>query len=150
MFAEWDDLIEATIDSIRIEFAKKIIRIDVTCMWQEKHRRRITAFGVDDFVINEMRLENVIDRVTRFGTDIVLDGSSSAQAKLFTLLRGREPVSQHELQWPILLEKLAHIQNGTLCLMQIEPVCGAAMIVLAESFKLEMVSGEDSGVCERE
>jgi hypothetical protein len=41
--------------------------------------------------------------------------------------------------WPYLEEKLSLIRDGRLKLIEIEPVCGASIIVLAESIKLEAI-----------
>lgn len=132
---EWDVLVEATIDAIRVESAKKEIRIDVTCMWQGEKRKQIVASGVDDFVVNEMRLSNIIDRVTRYSMSDIAEELKTAR-RLFFMMRGQEPDSQ-DLEWPVLIEKLDRIRDGTLCLMEIEPVYGATVIVLAQDFQLE-------------
>lgn len=135
---EWDVLIEATIDAIHVDPAKKEIRIDVTCMWQGGNRAQIVALGVDDFVVNEMRLSNIIDRVTRFGKSGTAEEESETARRLFFMMRGREP-DPHDLEWPVLIEKLARIRDGTLALMEIEPVYGATVIVLAQNFQLELI-----------
>lgn len=140
---EWDALIEATIDAIRVDSAKKEIRVEVTCMWQGEKRTQIVATGVDDFVVNEMRLSNIIDRVTRFGTSGTTEEESKTAKRLFFMMRGREPDS-NDLKWPVLIEKLARIRDGTLGLMEIEPVYGATVIVLAQSFQLESIDDQNS------
>ena len=142
---EWDVLIEATIDAIHIESAKKEIRIDVTCMWQGRKRMQIVASGVDDFVVNEMRLSNIIDRVTRFGKSGTAEKESETARRLFFMMRGREP-NLHDLEWPVLIEKLAPIRDGKLGLMEIEPVYGATVIVLAQNFQLESIDDQYSGL----
>ena len=132
----WDVLTEATIDAIRVESTKKEIRIDVTCRWEGEQRKQIVAQGVDDFVVNEMRLSNIIDRVTRLDAG---DGQEAETARrLFFMMRGREP-DVSDLEWPVLIEKLGRIRTGALILMELEPVYGATVIVLAESFQLEAI-----------
>jgi hypothetical protein len=140
---EWDALIEATIDAIRVELATKEIRIDVTCMWQGEKRKQIVATGVDDFVVNEMRLSNIIDRVTRFAACGAAEEESETAKRLFFMMRGREPDS-NDLKWPVLIEKLACIRDGTLALMEIESVYGATVIVLAQNFQLESIDDQNS------
>ncbi len=131
---EWGVLTEATIDAIHVASEKKEIRIDVTCAWQGKAKKQIIATGVDDFVVNEMRLSNIIDRVNKFD---VSDGREGEVARrLFFMMRGREPES-HELQWPALIEKLDCIRSGVLSLIEVEPVYGATVTILAKSFLLE-------------
>ncbi|MCL1621313.1 hypothetical protein [Ralstonia pseudosolanacearum] len=138
---EWDTLIEATIDAIRVEPEKKEIRIDVTCMWQGKKRKQIIAMGVDDFVVNEMRISNIIDRVIRFGVGGAAEEEAKAASQLFFMMRGREPNS-HDLEWGVLIEKLDRIRDGRLSLIEIEPVYGAAVIILAESFQIESIEDQ--------
>ncbi|NMG72973.1 hypothetical protein [Parazoarcus communis] len=141
--SEWDFLVEATIDAIRVDSEKKEVRIDVTCMWQDEKRKQIIATGVDDFVVNEMRLSNIIDRVTRFGTSGVAEEESETAKRLFFMMRGREPDS-NDLKWPVLIENLDRIRDGTLGLMEIEPVYGATVIVLAQNFQLESIDDQNS------
>ncbi|TFW09523.1 hypothetical protein E4K72_05620 [Oxalobacteraceae bacterium OM1] len=133
---DWNVLTEATIDAIRIEPTKKEIRIDVTCRWEGEKRKQIVVRGIDDFVVNEMRLSNIIDRVTRLDAS---DGLESETAKrLFFMMRGRAP-DVSDLEWSVLSEKLDRIRTGTLTLMELEPVYGATVIMLAESIQLEAI-----------
>ncbi|RBL87444.1 hypothetical protein DDE05_03520 [Streptomyces cavourensis] len=133
---DWDVLIEATIDVIRVEPMKKEVRIEVTCRWEGERRKQIVVRGVDDFVVNEMRLSNIIDRVTR------LEASASQEEKtsrrLFFMMRGRDPDAS-ELNWPVLSEKMARIRVGALTLMELEPTYGASVMMLAESIQLESI-----------
>ena len=135
---EWDALIEASIDAISVDPVKKEIRINLTCMGQEQKRKQIVATGVDDFVVYEMRLSNIVDRVTQFGTNVVAQEEPEIAKRLFFMMRGREPDS-NDLAWPVLIEKLTRIQDGTLRLIEIEPVYGATVMVLARSFQLESI-----------
>lgn len=133
---DWDVLTEATIDVIRVEPMKKEIRIEVTCRWEGERRKQIVVRGVDDFVVNEMRLSNVIDRVTRLEAS---DGQEAETSRrLFFMMRGRDPDAS-ELDWPVLSEKLARIRTGTLSLMELEPIYGASVMMLAESIQLEAI-----------
>ncbi|GEM_PF-6477640 len=132
----WNVLTEATIDAVRVESTKKEIRIDVTCRWKGEERKQIVAQGVDDFVVNEMRLSNIIDRVTRLDAG---EGQEEETARrLFFMMRGREPDAS-DLEWPALIGKMGRIRTGELILMELEPVYGATVIVLAESFQLETI-----------
>lgn len=132
----WESLVEATIDAIHVDVANKEVRIELTCAWQSKDRKRIVANGVDDVVVNEMRLSNIVDRVSRFAAEDFADDGDEVASRLFYLMRGKEP-SPSDLEWPLLREKLARIQCGALGLLEIEPVHGATILVLAEDFRLE-------------
>lgn len=134
----WNSLVEATIYAIHIDPNRKEIRIEVKCAWEGLDRKQIVATGVDDFVVNEMRLSNIIDRVSRFNVSDVKNESAEIARCLFFLMRGIEP-SPSDLKWPPLLKKLAQVYEGTLCLLEIEPVFGARILILAEDFRLESV-----------
>ncbi|SCW97195.1 MULTISPECIES: hypothetical protein [unclassified Pseudomonas] len=130
----WELLTEATIDAIHLEQTKKEIRIDVTCRWNGEQHKQIIAKGVDDFVVSEMRLSNIIDCVSHF--DAGGGEEDQTARRLFFLIRGHEP-SASDLKWPVLLEKLGRIRDGTLSFMELEPVYGATIILLAESIQLQ-------------
>lgn len=132
----WESLVEATIDAIHVDSANKAVRIDVTCAWEGKDRKQIVATDVDDFVANEMRLSNIVDRVSRFDADDINDEAAQVAKSLFFLMRGREP-RPFDLEWPALREKLARIRDGGLSLLEIEPVYGATILILAKDFRIE-------------
>jgi hypothetical protein len=135
--SSWDSLVEATIDAVHIDSAGKKICIELTCAWEGKDQVRIVATGVDDFVVNEMRLSNIVDRVSRYEPN----GSGESievPRRLFYLMRGKEP-SPLDLEWPALREKLIQVQEGTLALLEIEPVYGATILVLAEDIRIEQM-----------
>jgi hypothetical protein len=132
--SEWDTLVESTIDAVHFDLGHKEVRIELTCAWEGKDRKLIVATGVDDFVVNEMRLSNIVDRVSRFDVE-----DFEVARRLFFLMRGAAP-SASDLEWPIFKEKLALIREGKLSLLEIEPVYGATILILAESFRLETTS----------
>ena len=102
----WNALVEATIDAIRLNPLNKKIEIDVTCAWEGGARKRIVATGVDDFIVNDMRFSNIIDRVSTFSGDSAKDENKETVKLLFFLMRGRE-ASPPDMEWPALNEKLA-------------------------------------------
>lgn len=134
----WESLVEATIDAIRVDSENKEVRIEVTCAWEGKDRKQIVATGVDDFVVNELRLSSIVDRVSLFAVDDIEDEGAEVARRLFFLMRGREP-SPSDFEWPALRDKLARIQDGSLRLLEVEPVYGATVLVLAEDFRLEPI-----------
>lgn len=136
---DWKTLVESTIEAIHVDSKNKAVVIEVTCVWEDKERKRIVALGVDDFVVNEMRLSNVVDQVRRFGAVDLNGGESEITRRLFVLMRGKKP-SQTDLEWPVLKEKLARIREGSLGLLEIEPVYGAKITILATDFRLESVT----------
>ena len=134
----WHVLIESTIDAIRVDALRKQVEIEVTCMWNGKSRKRIVACGVDDFSVGDMRLSNVIDRASFFDPAATDGDESGIAERLFVLMRGQEP-SASDLDWPILKEKLARIHAGELTWLELEPVYGATVAILAQSIRLENI-----------
>lgn len=135
---DWKTLVESTINAIHFDAINKAVVIDVTCAWEGKQRKRIVATGVDDFVANEMRLSNIVARVSHF-VAVDVNGESAAIARrLFVLMRGEEP-SQTDLEWHVLKDKLACMRDGSLGLLEIEPVYGATIMILATDCRLESV-----------
>jgi hypothetical protein len=132
----WENLVESTIDAIHVSAAEKTVCLDLTCAWEGKERKKIIATGVEDFVADEVRLSNIIDRLHRFtGTD-VQGRSSEVTEKLFFLMRGRAPTPS-DLEWEPLKEKLGLIRSEALTLLVVEPVYGATIILLASELRLE-------------
>jgi hypothetical protein len=128
----WDSLVDAEIRSILVNPTRKEVRLELTNPGGDA-KGTIVAIGVDDFVMHEMRLSNVIDRVRILAA---ADAASPCTASaVFFLLQGRLPEST-ELEWPALKERLDAIRAGSLTLMDIEPVYGARVLLLATSFEL--------------
>jgi hypothetical protein len=134
--SSWESLVEAVIDAVHVDLKNKKVRVELTCAWNDKDRLAIVASGVDDFLVNEMRLSNIVDRVSRFDADSIEAEDKTVARRLFLLMQGREPDAS-DLESPLLKEKLRCIQNGSLGLLEIEPVYGATILVLAENFKIE-------------
>jgi hypothetical protein len=61
----------------------------LTCAWESKDQVRIVATGVDDFVVNEMRLSNIVDRVSRYEADAGNGEDLEVARRLFFLMRGK-------------------------------------------------------------
>ncbi|WP_026096991.1 hypothetical protein, partial [Ideonella sp. B508-1] len=99
-------------------------------------RKQMWQTGVDDLVVNEMRLSNIVDRVNRFNANDIQEEGSEVMSRLFFLMRGEEP-EPSDLEWPALQEKRASIRAGKLSLLEVEPVYGATILILAKDFRLE-------------
>ncbi|HET8729277.1 MAG TPA: hypothetical protein VFO41_17385, partial [Alphaproteobacteria bacterium] len=105
------------------------------CAWNGT-KALVLATGVDDFVVSEMRIANIVDRVHVFGAEGAVDDLAAANC-LFLLMRGRPPASG-ELEWPALQERLSKIRNGLLNLLKFEPVYGATILLLAKEVRLRL------------
>ena len=131
-----DLFVESTVQAFNLDWDKKKIRIDVTSPWGDKQRISIVATGIDDCRIDEMRLYNILDRVTLYREEESQKPGSECASLLFFLMQNREPTA-NDLEWPAVREKLALIQSGELTLLAIEAVYGATFLVLAKSITIE-------------
>jgi hypothetical protein len=133
---DWNTLVESTIDAIYVDAATKEVVIEITCAWAVAERKRLVATGVDEFVVTQMRIYNIVDRANQFNAVNFNKNSTEIARRVFVLIRGREP-NQEDLEWPVLKDKLARLQGGSLSLLEIEPVYGATITILASGFRLE-------------
>lgn len=129
---DWNALVEADLHSVHVDPTQKEVRIELVYAGSDQ-KAAIVASGVDYFVLNEMRLSNVVDRVQLFCVDDAV--TPAVVNSVFFLLQGRLP-EPAELEWPVLQERLSAIRDGSLTLLEIEPVYGASVRLLAKSIKL--------------
>ncbi|OYY93774.1 MAG: hypothetical protein B7Y41_09910 [Hydrogenophilales bacterium 28-61-23] len=129
----FDSLVEANLYSINVDPTQKEVRIELAYAGSNA-RLVLFATSVDDFVADEMRISNVIDRVRVFGAGDA--GDPDTADCLFLLMRGRFP-NAGELEWSALQDRLAAIHRGALTLLEIEPVYGAKILLLAGEIKLQ-------------
>lgn len=128
---DFGSLIESQIDGIFFDTIHREVHLNLTCHLGGNSRRRLTIRGVLDFVANEMRLQNIIENIRLYNGNEL-----NAATVLFSLMRGREP-SEPDLQWRPLLDTLELIRNNKLALIEIVPVYGSHILVLAETIELE-------------
>ncbi|MET3915642.1 hypothetical protein ABID97_002424 [Variovorax sp. OAS795] len=130
-----ETLVESTIDSVHVSAADKKVSIELTCAWEGKQRKKIVATGVEDFIADELRLSNIVDRVHFFAAADFQENISTITDNLFFLMRGKSP-SSSDREWEPLKEKLRSISSGVLKLLVVEPVYGATIILLASEMQL--------------
>lgn len=130
------NLVEANIDSVVFEESTKEIRLNLTSPWENKQRHQIIATAIEDFVIDQMRISNIVDRINLFSAENFNESQSSAAELLFYLLRGVEP-EPDDLKWDVLEKKLEEIKQGKLTLLEVEPVYGARIVILAQTIKVQ-------------
>lgn len=132
----WDDLVESKISAIHFEPIERKVQIEVLCTWGEKKHASIIASEVIEFVINEVRLSNILDRVNIFDETNAQEKEMEILQNLFFLIRGAEPTAL-DLKWPVLTDKFAQICNGDSTLLELEPAYGARAFIFAKRFTLE-------------
>jgi hypothetical protein len=131
----FEALVEATFSEIHLDAEERKIRIEIRSKWGGAARFRLLATGVDDFLANGLRLENIIDRVSHVSASNFGLAENGLAERLFFLLQQRE-ARKSELEWDVLTDKLLRIQDGRLRFLEIEPVYGASVMILAERFEL--------------
>lgn len=136
---KWDELVESTIESIHTDSKNKRVYIQLTCVWEGGGRRRLSAVGVDDFFANEMRLSNVVEQVKIFDSTCNEVSDAELADRLFFLMRGKE-LTPPDLEWSQLLNKMSRIRSGELVLLEVEPIYGVSVLILAEEVWIESIS----------
>jgi hypothetical protein len=134
---EFKLLVEATIDSVHLDNLNKAVRLNLTSPWEGGSRQHIIATGVDDFLATEMRLSNIVECVKIHAFDREGPPNSELAQRLFFLMRGKESTGS-DLEWDFLIKKIERIKNGDLTFMEILPVYGASILLLAA--KIELVA----------
>ena len=95
----------------------------------------LTASEVSELLVEEMRLQNIIEQIVLFDGSAV--DSEDARKKIFFLLRGKYPESKDDLAWDGVEKAVADISNGKTCLLEIAPVYGAYVLLIARAISLE-------------
>lgn len=133
---ELDLLVESTIMSLSLDWQERRIRIDVTSPWGDKKPFSIIATGITECRVDDMRLYNIIERVTVYDAEESRKRASECVSLLFFLLNNRDPTSA-DLESPLLRERLTLVQSDQLTLLAIDAVCGAAFLILAKDVMIQ-------------
>jgi hypothetical protein len=128
--------VESTIMRLILDREVAELHVEVFCVFGDKKRRGIVARGIDDFLIGDLRVYNIIDRVTVFAPVDAVEESNECTSALLYLMQKRE-LSKSDFAWPAFTDKLALIRSGTLQMMTVEPVAGASAVVLAKDITFE-------------
>lgn len=132
----WAELVEAVITSISFAADAKAVEISLLSA-DGLINYKIRANGVDDFVANEARLRNIVDEVILFDA---ADATAREKSVMRELARFH---AQSEQLTPVVTKQLRQVAAGALFLLRIEPVHGAALLVLAQSVSVQVESGTD-------
>ncbi|GAB3627740.1 hypothetical protein PTE30175_02436 [Pandoraea terrae] len=131
----WSHLVEAEITGILVFADKKCVEIKI----RDSNRNDwlILAEGVDDVLVEEMRLTNIVDRVWQ--VDASTSITERVAQRIYYLLRDGDSEG-FDKEWSVLQAKLDAIRRNELSFCEIEPVYGATVMMLAKHIKLEMVT----------
>lgn len=93
----------------------------------------LTATDVSEFMILQMSMQNIIDRIS------VWDASSSDieyRRKIFSLMYGKFAEEKDDLNLPLINRVIETIRCGDAILVELEPVYGALVLMLARELFL--------------
>lgn len=99
----------------------------------------LTATDVFEFMILQMCMQNIIDRISLW------DSSSDEvdyRGKLFSLIHGKFVEEKDNLHSPLIDQKIEMIRRGDAVLVELEPVYGALVLILAR--KVSLVEDEQA------
>lgn len=124
------DCVEAHVTGICVDEKSKTI--DISLRLQNDDRTSLRAEGVTQFVANEFREKNIIDRIN------IWNGQNQPEEfrpLLVELMTGKFEGIISEAFLPVIDLELAAIARGEKILVEIEPVYGVRAIFLARSFQ---------------
>lgn len=133
----FDFLIETEIQGISIFKTTQNSDVLILVLDHQKNKWILTAHTVDTFSMNYMCLYNIIDRIS------ILDETNTSEDELrkiiFSLLRGVDANKTEELEWKKINEILQKIRLSEFILLEIEPVSGAHILLIAKNISLQKI-----------
>ncbi len=133
---DFDAFVECRINTVSVVETEKGTNVLVDIEDHEKKHWLLTASVVSDFVLKEMRLQNIIDRINLLDKNNI--GDKESREKIFYLLRGKLPESEDELTWEGVEKIIRDIQESKSILLEIEAVYGASVLLVAKDISLTM------------
>lgn len=101
----------------------------------------LTATNVSEFMVLQMRMQNIIDRIS------IWDSSSSDtdyRDKVFCLFHGKFANEKDDFNSPLISRTIEAIKHGNEILLELDPVYGAIVLMLIKQKNIERTSGSDT------
>ena len=95
----------------------------------------LTATDVSEFMILQMCMQNIIDRIS------IWDASSEEEDyrnKIFSLIHGKFEGEKDDFSSPLINQTIEAIRRGEAMLVELEPVYGALVLILAKEVFLDV------------
>ncbi len=121
------DCVEAHIVGIAV--IEELKTINVAFKSQAKKRFMLVAEGVDRFVANEFREQNIVDRVEIWDST---SDSDNYRESLAALVSGSNEHSDASTWQALVDREIALVQRGEKVFVSIEAVYGASVVLLAK------------------
>lgn len=126
-----DDFVEAHITNLQFLEDKRLI--ELTFILVKGRKAVLKIVGADRFVANELRETNIVDQIQVWDQKSELD---SFKEDLTELVTGDQDHLKNALEH-VIQKELLSIKSGEKVFIVIEPVCGARILALANSFSLD-------------
>jgi len=126
---DFRDFVEARITGIALLDESKTVRISLR--GQAKQCFTLIAEGVDRIVVNEFREQNIVDRLTVWDSKT---DPTEYRSTLVSLISGLIGDAVDPAWNPVIEREIEAISLGSKVLIEMEPVFGASVILLARKF----------------
>ncbi|GAB6044396.1 hypothetical protein [Endothiovibrio diazotrophicus] len=95
----------------------------------------LSALSVSDFLLNEMRTQNIIDRINLFANGMSCE--QDVLDRIYYLLHGKIPEHQEGLAHKDVNKVIDDINSSKRVFLEIEAVYGASVLLIARDVSLE-------------
>ena len=137
---DWNKFVEGHLIGIKVYQADKVAVLSL----QEPAGKGwlLTATEVSEFMVLQMRMQNIIDRISIWNAT---SNDIDYRSKLYSLIHGKSVEGKDDLNSPVINKAVETIQRGDAVLIELEPVYGALVLILAKEVSLTESHGEAQG-----
>jgi len=141
-----DSLVECIIHTVLIYNINSDMHVSFFIRDHKRKELVLTAYKVDDFVLDGMCEQNIIDSIHIFDVDEM--EKQDVKDKLFYLVHGKQIDSEENLSlaWMFVDEKIEDIRISQQIVIEIEEVIGANVLLIAD----KLVLSESNGITDSE
>ncbi|MFM0607125.1 hypothetical protein PQR05_21605 [Paraburkholderia sediminicola] len=93
----------------------------------------LVATGVSELMVLQMCMQNIIDRISVWTGSAV---DADCRERVFSLLSGRYATDRDDMESPLINRTVDAIQRGDSMLIELEPVYGASVLMLASGLSV--------------
>lgn len=128
---DWNKFVEGHLIGIKVYQTDKVVVLSL----QEPAGKgwMLTATEVSEFMVLQMRMQNIIDRVSFWNTT---SNDIDYRSKLYSLIHGKYVEGKDDLNSPVITKAVETIRRGDAVLIELEPVYGAHVLILAKEASL--------------
>lgn len=133
-----DHLVECVIHTVSVVNNDAGIHVKFFILDHERKHLALMACGTNNFILDGMRQQNIIDNVNVFDSnDMKKDDTKN---KLFYLVSGRQLDSKENLSWAwkLVEERIEKMKSSKEIMVEIEAVSGAYVLLTANRLLLSV------------